>query len=56
MESFLGDIGMGGELWSSSLSGGYDDVANYLYFYYDGNVVEFGYYRCYGRSVRGVQA
>lgn len=55
-ESLLYEVGMYGELWSSSLDGGYVDIARYLYFYFGGYVVEGSYDRCYGRSVRGVQA
>jgi hypothetical protein len=54
--SLLGEVGMGGALWASSLMYGYDDVAMYLYFEYGGSVSEGGNNRYYGRSVRGVQA
>jgi hypothetical protein len=54
-ESLLNFIGMFSELWSSSLYNGYDDLARYLYFAYDGYVFECGYTRCYGLSVRGVE-
>ena len=55
-ESLLNGIGADGELWSSSLDGSSDDYARNLYFYYDGDVIEYSNSRCCGRSVRGVQA
>ena len=55
-ESLLYVIGLNGKLWSSSLDGGYDDYARYLYFSYGGNVNESSSNRYYGGSVRGVQA
>ena len=54
-ESLLNDIGIYGELWSSSLNGGIDDYARSLGFNCVGYVNESSYDRCYGRSVRGVQ-
>jgi hypothetical protein len=56
-KSFLNEVGMIGGLWSSSLHGSLDDGARNLYFRYDGFVNEDGSNgRCYGLSVRGVQA
>lgn len=55
-ESLLSVIGVSGVLWSSSLLGGDDDYARYLYFGCDGGVDEDGSVRCSGPSVRGVQA
>lgn len=55
-ESLLSEVGMNGGLWSSSLLGGYDCDARYLYFYYSGYVYENSIFRYYGLSVRGVQA
>lgn len=55
-ESLLDVIGMNGILWSSSLGDGYGYNARYLNFRYDGGVNELSINRCYGHSVRGVQA
>ena len=54
-ESVLGVVGVSGKLWYSSLYAGSGGDASGLYFGYDGNVGEYGSYRYYGRSVRGVQ-
>jgi hypothetical protein len=54
--SLLYNIGMNGGLWSSSLVDGNDVYARNLYFSYYGDVIENGYSRCFGLSVRGVQA
>jgi hypothetical protein len=53
--SLLSGVGVCGMLWSSSLFGGSDGSASYLLFDYDGGVNEYGYIRCCGLSVRGVQ-
>jgi hypothetical protein len=55
-ESLLGDIGEGGELWSSSLDDGCGGDAMGLIFSCGGYVSGYGGFRCYGLSVRGVQA
>ena len=55
-ESFLNEVGMGGVLWSSSLDGSNDGNARFLGFSYDGDVGEYGDFRYYGLSVRGVKA
>lgn len=52
-ESLLSNIGMNGDLWSSSLDG--SDGAWGLSFFYGGIVNNYGDYRYYGQSVRGVQ-
>ena len=54
-ESLLSGIGMGGELWSSSLIDGYDGSARSLHFGCDGGVGEDGGSRYCGQSVRGVE-
>jgi hypothetical protein len=54
-ESLLGEIGMYGLLWSSSLLDGDGDGATGLLFNYGGGVYEYGSRRYYGRSVRGVE-
>ena len=55
-ESLLNGVGVYGRLWSSGLDDSDDVYARGLYFNYGGNVYGYGSSRCYGRSVRGVQA
>ena len=54
--SLLREVGMYGELWSSSLSDSYDVLARNLYFNYGGGVIGSSDSRYYGQSVRGVQS